>query len=78
MTRRPTPCPSLKFTPLPLVAGAPIGRGVITIRGVRAWETEDYTDADEQNSVTLRENPYRTKNEHGDTRKYTEQVRELY
>ena len=43
---RPTSSPSLKFTPLPLVAGTPIGRGVITIRGVRTWETEDYTVAD--------------------------------
>ena len=36
---RPTSSPSL------------IGRGVITIRGVRAWETEDYTIAD-NNAVT--------------------------
>ena len=43
---RPTSSPSLKFTPLPLVAGTPIGRGVITIRGVRAWETEDYAITD--------------------------------
>ena len=47
-------------------------------------DTRKYTDTDEQNSVTLRENPCSSKiirkirkistelNEHGDTRKYTE------